>query len=192
MTCPEEPTESGKKVSKAQQTTWAYELKLDPRTNLRKSEVLLQGGPNARSILTTYVHALNYDSLRFIGPDGRAYMWVTSTKVSSIHGSRYDTLRHALFAAIGNNPDPLYGGIVADHCFWDGHVDTSGGYAPDESVYIRQTTVDPALVVATLQVMKEWEKHTLRQEKRKNYKAFSAAEEEARRCELGASSYWQT
>ena len=192
MTCPEEPTESGKKVPKSQQTAWSYELKLDPRTNLRKSEVLLQGGPNARSILTTYVHALNYDSLRFIGPDGRAYMWVTSTKVSSIHGSRYDTLRHALFAAIGNNPDPLYGGIVADHCFWDGHVDASGGYVPDESVYIRQTAVDPALVVATLQVMKEWEKHTLRQEKRKNYKAFAAAEEEARRCELGASTYWQT
>ncbi|KAH6878705.1 hypothetical protein BKA58DRAFT_309277 [Alternaria rosae] len=191
MACPDDPIEPGKKVSKAQQTTWAYELKLDPRTNLRKSEVLLHGGPNARSTMTTYLHALNYDSLRFIGPDGRAYMWVTSTKVSSIHGSRYDTVRHALFAAIGNNPDPLYGGIVADHCFWDGHVDASGGYLPDESIYIRQTTVDPALVVATLQVMKEWEKHTLRQEKRKNPKAFVAAEEEARRCELGASSYWQ-
>jgi hypothetical protein len=47
------------------------------------------------------------------------------------------------------------------------------------------------MVVATLQVMKEWEKHMLRQEKRKNPKAFAAAEEEARRYELGASSYWK-
>jgi hypothetical protein len=191
MACPEEPTDSRKKVSKAQQTLWTYDLKLDPKTNLRKSEVLIQGGPNARSILPTYVHALNYDSLRFIGPDGRAYMWVTSTRVSSIHGSRYDTLRHALFTAVGSIRDPLYGSIVADHCFWDGHADTNGASLPDEAVHIRQATVDPALVVATLQVMKDWEKHTLRQEKRKNPKAFGAAEEEARRGELGASSYWK-
>ncbi|RYO31028.1 hypothetical protein AA0111_g5085 [Alternaria arborescens] len=191
MTCPDENTESSKKVSKAHQAIWNYDLKLDPRTNLRKSEVLSYGGPNARSILTTYVHALNYDSLRFIGPDGCAYMWVTSTKVSSIHGSRYDTLRHALFVAMGNIADPLYGSIVADHCFWDGYCDGSGGSLPDESVHIRSATVDSAVVVATLQVMKDWEKHTLRQEKRKNPKAFAAAEEEARGCELGSFSYWK-
>ncbi|CAG5172770.1 uncharacterized protein ALTATR162_LOCUS7522 [Alternaria atra] len=191
MTYPEEPTDSSKKVSKAQQAVWSYDLKLDPKTNLRKSEVLSSGGPNARSILTTYVHALNYSSLRFIGPDGCAYMWVTSTNVSSIHGSRYDTLRHALFVAMGNIADPLYGSIVADHCFWDGYVDESGGSLPDESIHVRSGTVDPAMVVATLQVMKEWEKHMLRQEKRKNPKAFAAAEEEARRYELGASSYWK-
>jgi hypothetical protein len=118
-------------------------------------------------------------------------MWVTSTKVSSIHGSRYDTLRHALFVAMGNIADPLYGSIVADHCFWDGYVDESGGSLPDESIHVRSGTVDPAMVVATLQVMKEWEKHTLRQEKRRNPKPFAAAEEEARRYELGASSYWK-
>jgi hypothetical protein len=191
MTCPEEPTNYGKKLSKAKQTVWSYDLKLDPKTNLRKSEVLTQGGPNARSVLTTYVPGLNYDALRFVGPDGCAYMWVTSTKVSSIHGSRYDTLRHALFAAVGNVPDPLYGSIVADHCFWDGYVDESGGSLPDESLYIRRTTVDPALVIATLQVMKDWEKQMFRQEKKKNPKAFAVAEEEARRCVLGASSYWK-
>ncbi|KAG9188607.1 hypothetical protein G6011_07312 [Alternaria panax] len=191
MTCPEEPTDSSKKVSKAHQAMWTYDLKLDQRTNLRKSEALTYGGPNARSILTTYVHALNYDSLRFIGLDGRAYMWVTSTKVSSIHGSRYDTLRHALFVAMGTIADPLYGSIVADHCFWDGYSDRSGGSLPDESVHVRSAIVDPATVVATLQVMKEWEKHTLREEKRKSPKAFAAAEEEAMRCELGAYSYWK-
>jgi hypothetical protein len=191
MTCPEEPTDSNKKVSKTQQAMWTYDLKLDSKTNLRKSEALTYGGPSARSIMTTYVHALNYDSLRFIGPDGCAYMWVTSTQVSSIHGSRYDTLRHALFVATGNIADPLYGNIVADHCFWDGHVDGSGKSLPDESVNVRSPTVDSAMVVATLQVMKEWEKHTLRQEKRKNPGAFAAVEEEARRCELGASSYWK-
>ena len=62
---------------------------------------------------------------------------------------------------------------------------------PDESVHIRSATIDSAMVVATLQVMKDWEKHTLRQEKRKNPKAFAAAEEEARGCELGTFSYWK-
>lgn len=187
MTSTDPTAQSTKKPQKDQ---WAYELKLDPRSNMRKSELLFHG-PNARPILTTYVHALNYDSLRFIGPDGRAYMWVTSSKLSSINGARYDTLRHALFVATGNIPDPLYGRIVADHCFWDGHVDSSGTSLPDEAVHVRALNVDPALVVATLQVMKDWEKHTLREEKMKYPKTFAAAEEEARRSELGAASYWK-
>jgi len=187
MTSATETTEPAKKCQKDQ---WAYELKLDPRSNMRKSELLVHG-TKGRPILTTYVHALNYDSLRFIGPDGRAYMWVTSSKVSSINGARYDTLRHALFVATGNVPDPLYGQIVADHCFWDGHVDSAGTNLPDEAVHVRALDVDPALVVATLQVMKDWEKHTLRVEKTRNPLAFAATEEEARKCELGAVSYWK-
>jgi hypothetical protein len=170
---------------KATHPTWAYELKLDPRTNIRKSEVLAHGGPKAKAVLTTYIHALNYDSLRFIAPDGRAYMWVSSTKLSSINGSRFDTLRHALFVAAGNIPDPLYGHIVADHCFWD------GGEHPDEALYIRSPNVDPALVIATLQVLKDWEKVSLRAEKKSNDMAFKEAEEEARRCVLGKRSYWK-
>jgi hypothetical protein len=179
MMCADQPTDP------AQKTNWAYDLKLDPKTNLRKSEVLAHGGPNAKAVLTTYVHALNYDSLRFIAPDGRAYMWVSSTKLSSINGSRYDTLRHALFVAAGNIRDPLYGHIVADHCFWDGG---DGGTAA-EALYIRSTGVDEALVVATLQVLKDWEKVTLRAEKRAHGTAFKKSEEEARKCALGKRAY---
>ncbi|RMZ67343.1 endoglucanase-1 precursor [Pyrenophora seminiperda CCB06] len=187
MTSINETTEYAKRSEKDQ---WAYELKLDSKSNMRKSEVLVHG-TKGRPILTTYVHALSYDSLHFIGPDGRAYTWVTSSKLSSINGARYDTLRHALFVTTGNIPDPLSGQIVADHCFWDGHVDGFGVSLPDEALHVRASNVDPALVVATLQVMKDWEKHTLRGEKRKNPEAFAATEEEARKSELGAASYWK-
>ncbi|EUC41389.1 hypothetical protein COCMIDRAFT_8887 [Bipolaris oryzae ATCC 44560] len=191
MTCNEQLENLGKKASKQQATTWTYELKIDPKTNMRKSEVLTPSGPNSRDIMTTYVHALNYDSLRFIGTDRRAYMWVTSSRVSSIDGARYDTLRHALFVASGYNPDPLYGHIVADHCFWDGGVNNTAGNLPDEVIYIRSPEVDQALVVATLQVLKDWEKHTLKDEKKKKPEAFAAAEKEARKHTLGAASHWE-
>jgi hypothetical protein len=181
------------KLAKARQTNWTYDLKFDPKTNMRKSEVLTYAGQKAKAILTTYVHALNYDSLRFIGPDGCAYIWVSSTKVSSIKGSRYDTLRHALFVATRNIANPLYGDIVADHCFWDGFVNESEkSVLPDEALYVRSSTVDPALVVATLQVLKDWEKHALKEEKRMNLTAFLATEKEARNSELGKISYWST
>ncbi|KAH7394290.1 hypothetical protein BKA66DRAFT_567245 [Pyrenochaeta sp. MPI-SDFR-AT-0127] len=244
MTCPEEKVDQSKKLSKSQQPRWGYDLKFDSSTGMRKTEVLAHG-PH-KPVLTTYVHALNYDSLRFIGPDGRAYMWVSSTAVSSINGSRYDILRHALFASTGRIPDPLYGEIVADHTFWDGFVDQSEVHAgircdvcqtmpikglrwrcrtcpnhdvcnacrglalsgqlgasiqptcdfslvnlPDEAVYIRSSIVDPALVVATLQVLKDWEKHSLRMEKGKNNKGFLVSEEAARKCDLGLMSYWK-
>jgi hypothetical protein len=179
MMCADQPADP------SQEADWAYELKLDPKTNLRRTEVLAHGGPKAKAVLTTYIHAINYDSLRFIAPNGRAYMWVSSTKLSSINGSRYDTLRHALFVAAGNIPDPLYGHIVADHCFWD------GGEGPDEALYMRSNAVDEALVVATLQVLKDWEKVTLRIEKRAHGKAFAEAEEEARQCVLGKRAYWR-
>ncbi|KAF2853347.1 hypothetical protein T440DRAFT_374570, partial [Plenodomus tracheiphilus IPT5] len=168
---------------KARPNTWTYELKMDQKTRMRKSEVLSHG--KVKAVLTTYVHASNYDSLRFIGPDGRAYIWVSSSQVSSIGASRYDTVRHALFVATGHIPDPLYGQIVADHTFWDGYVD------PSEALYIRSSTVDPSLVVATLQVLKDWEKHTLREEKRDDEKGFLASQEAARKCDLGAMSYWK-
>lgn len=211
---------------------------------MRKSEVLSHGAK--KSVLTTYVHAQNYDSLRFVGPDGRGYMWVSNSTVSSINGSRYDTLRHALFAAVGDIQDPLYGEIVADHTFWDGYVDESevhkgikcdgcqttpikglrwkcktchhhdvckdcrnsiqaGGFGeamqqacdlslvclPDEALCIRSTTIDPALVIATLQILKDWERQTFRAEKKKNPKAFLENEDEARKRDLGIIRYWR-
>jgi hypothetical protein len=244
MTCPEEAVDATKKMTKSRPPAWNYELKLDSGSGMRKTEVLSHG--RQKAVLTTYVHALNYDSLRFIGPDGRAYMWVSSAKVSSVDGSRYDTLRHALFAATGNIPDPLYGEIVADHTFWDGYIDEnevhtgiqcdgcqtkpiaglrwrcrtcshqdvcnkcrtlalSGQYGgslrsecdfslvnlPDEALNIRSQTVDSPLVVATLQVLKDWEKRTLRNEKKRNAKGFFASEEAARKCDLGIMSYWR-
>ena len=70
------------------------------------------------------IDASNYDTLRFIGSDGRRYMWASHRRVSTLNGQRYDALRHALFVANeAVSPDPLYGLIVADHAFWDGHVE---------------------------------------------------------------------
>jgi hypothetical protein len=244
LTLPEKPSDPKKKSSKNKQPSWEYELRLDRSSGVRKNEVLSHG--REKAILTTYVHASNYDSLRFIGPDGRAYMWVSSSQVSSVDGSRYDILRHALFVAIGAIQDPLYGEIIADHTFWDGHVDANevhmgskcdgcqakpikgfrwkcktchhhdvceacrkliiaGGFGatmqqtcklslvclPDEALYIRSPTVDAALVVATLQVLKDWERHTLRSEKLKNTQGFLASEEAARKQDLGIISYWK-
>ncbi|KAI2474762.1 hypothetical protein Ptr902_13826 [Pyrenophora tritici-repentis] len=178
-------------TKKPPKDTWAYELKLDPRSNLRKSETLIHENTAERPILTTYVHALNYDSLRFIGPDGRAYMWVSSSKLSCLNGARYDTLRHALFVATGNVPDPLYGQIVADHCFWDGYGAGAGDVLPDEALNVRARDVDPAVVVTTLQIMKDWEKTTLRAERARYKEAFRVGEEEARKGVLGRVSYWK-
>jgi hypothetical protein len=248
MVLPEQSADSKsdpkKKVSKSKPTAWAYDLRLDKSTGMRKNEVLNHGKDKA--ILTTYVHAHNYDSLRFIGPDGRAYMWVSSSRLSSVNGSRYDTVRHALFAEMGQIKDPLYGEIVADHTFWDGYVDenevhtgikcdgcqkqpikgrrwkcktchhhdvceecrrsiVAGGFGPamqqacnlslvclpDEALCIRSATVDPALVVATLQVLKDWERHTMRDEKKKDPKGFAASEDAARSKDLGIMSYWK-
>jgi hypothetical protein len=244
MTTPELAAELNKNALKRKPTSWTYDLRLDLNSGVRKNEVLGHGRDMA--ILTTYVHAQNYDSLRFIAPDGRAYMWVSSGTVSSCNESRYDTIRHALFGATGHIADPLYGEIVADHTFWDGFVDAnevhmglkcdgcqskpingltwscktchqhdvceacrksviSGGFGatmqkscnfslvclPDEALCIRSPTVDTALVVATLQVLKDWERHTLRDEKRKNIKGFLASEEAARRGDLGIMSYWK-
>jgi hypothetical protein len=242
LTLPEHLPDA-KKKSKIK-PSWSYELRLDRKGGIRKNEVLSHG--KMKAVLTTYVHAVNYDSLRFIGPNGRAYMWVSSSKVSSVDGARYDTVRHALFAAVGQITDPLYGEIVADHTFWDGYVDANevhtgvkcdgcqtkpikgvrwkcktchqhdvcetcrqsiiaGGFGaamqqtcnlslvclPDEALYIRSPDVDIALVVATLQVLKDWEKHTLRDEKAKNAMGFLASENAARKQDLGIMSYWK-
>jgi len=244
MTTPELSAELKKKASKRTPTSWTYDLRLDLNSGVRKTEILGHGRDKA--ILTTYVHASNYDSLRFVAPDGRAFMWVSSGTVSSLNGSRYDSIRHALFAAAGHIADPLYGEIIADHTFWDGYVDPNevhtgpkcdgcqsnpinglrwrcrtchkhdvcekcrqavlagafGGAMqkscsfslvclPDETLTVRSSGVETALVVATLQVLKDWERHTLRDEKRKNIKGFLASEEAARRGDLGKMSYWK-
>lgn len=245
MTLPDPPVDpKKKKVSKSKPVTWSYDLRLEKSTGMRKTEVLNHGAK--RAILTTYVHASNYDSLRFVGPDGRGYMWVSSSTVSSTKGSRYDTIRHALFASVGDVQDPLYGEIVADHTYWDGYVDESevhtgvkcdgcqttpikglrwkcktchqhdvcnacresiqaGGFGeamqqacnmslvclPDEALCIRSTAIDPALAVASMQVLKDWERHTFRGEKKKNPTGFQYSEEEARKRDLGIMRYWR-
>lgn len=245
MTCPEDAQEAKKKSFKAaSKPVWTYELRLDRSKGVRKSEILSHG--KEQSVLTTYVHARNYDSLRFIGPDGRAYMWVSSGNVSALKGSRFDTNRHALFASVGQNPDPLYGEIVADHTFWDGYVDENevhkgakcdncqttpvkgrfykcktchqhdacetcrqqilaGAFGeemqqacvfslvclPNEALNIRSITVDAALIVATLQVLKDWELHTIRMEKKNHPIDFKAGEDATRAYDLGVISHWK-
>jgi len=212
---------------------------MNPTTGLRNSESLYT--PQMKQILTTYIRARNYDSLRFVGPDGRLYLWVTHAPLSSTNGARFDTLRHALFASVQRQQDPLYGEIVADHAYWDGFVDNCEvhtgiscngcGASPvnglrwkckscvdhdicescrlskisilptctftlvslaDEALIIRSPTVDPELVVATLQVLKDWELHTIREQKRTNPMGFEATEAAARKADLGYISHWRS
>jgi hypothetical protein len=233
------PSLSKGKQKKAQPPCWTYQLKMNAATGLRKSELLYS--PQRKEILTTYIRAQNYDSLRFVGPDGRLYLWVAHTRLSSIHGARFDTLRHALFASTHGRHDPLYGEIVADHAYWDGFVDhaevhtgisCSGCGAspinglrwkckscvdhdicepcrlikksflptctftlvnlPDEALTIRSPTVDPELVVTTLQIMKDWELRTIREQKRANPTGYNTTEAAARRSDLGRISHWRS
>ncbi|KAF2112227.1 hypothetical protein BDV96DRAFT_581381 [Lophiotrema nucula] len=166
--------------------TWTYELKRDSSTGMRKSEILT--APKGRELYPTYVHAINYDSLRFLGLDGKRYQWVSQSPISSLNGSRYDMIRHALFTG---NEDPLYGQIVADHAFLDGFADAHGSL-PDEALYIRSSSVDVGMIVATLQVLKEWELDFIRKEKRKYPEAFKISESLARQGTLGRMRYWRS
>lgn len=225
---------------KKRPSVWSYELRMDRKSGVRKTEVLNPGGK--MNILTTYVHASNYDCLRFIGPDGKPYLWASHMPLDSTNGSRYDTTRHALFVASGNNTDPLFGDIVADHAYWDGfdgdhrtHSEiicmecstkpivgqrwncktcpdhnvcgfcyTTGARnsiepacklsltcVPDETLCIRSPVVDHALVVASLQVLKDWQKHELRRQKTQNPNGFMKSENVARDGDLGRLSYWR-
>jgi hypothetical protein len=185
MTC-NSPDESAKnKTSKSRLPSWEYELRLDRDTGIRKHEALSAGGK--RAILTTYVQASNYDSLRFVGNDGKAYQWVSQVPLGYAKGARYDTLRHALFVARGSIVDPLYGDIVADHAFWDG----SASGRPEEALCIRSAGVQCALVVASLQVLKDWHRRTLRKYREKDPEGFMQAECVAREQELGMLSHWR-
>ncbi|KAF2017491.1 hypothetical protein BU24DRAFT_420532 [Aaosphaeria arxii CBS 175.79] len=228
-----------KKADKTKEL-FKYELRLDPVTNKRKTETLVP--IKGRDLLPTYVHAINYDSLNFIGPDGKRYKWVTHAPVNSFNLSRYDTLRHALFVSTitNGNQDPLFGQIVADHAYWDGYnnpdyvhsgiecggctmkpiIGTRWGCKvceshdvcddcrranlsvlpacqftrfslPDETLHIRSSRVDVPMVVATLQILKDWEKHTLRTQKAQYPNDFAASVAEARKHDLGALSYWE-
>ena len=219
---------------------WTYELRLDLNSGVRKTEFLNPSGET--NILTTYVHAPNYDSLRFISNDGKSYLWVSHMPLGTTKGSRYDTLRHALFVATGNHPDPLYGDIVADHTYWDGFINETEIHKgviciecqtkpivgqrwrckacsdhnicglcwnsrpkrsiepacnfsltclPDETLCIRSTAVDHALVIATLQILKDWQKLELRRQKGRDPKGFALNEEAAREHNLGKLSYWR-
>jgi hypothetical protein len=185
MTCNSPDENSKDKALKNRLPSWEYELRLDRNTGVRKDEALNAG--EKRSILTTYVPAHNYDSLRFIGNDGRGYQWVSQVPLSTANGARYDTLRHALFASTGNILDPLYGEIVADHTYWDGFA----GARPDEALYIRSATVQRSLVVASLQVLKDWQKRTLRNFREKNPEGFTQMECLAREQDLGRLSHWR-
>jgi hypothetical protein len=61
---------------------------------------------------------------------------------------------------------------------------------PDETLYIRSDSVDVGLVVATLQIMRDWEKVVMREEKRKHPGDFATTVEMARNGDLGRMSYW--
>ena len=97
-------------------------------------------------------------------------------------------IRHALFTG---NENPLYGQIVADHTFLDGFTDAHGALA-DEALYVRSSSVDVGMVVATLQVIKEWELDFMRKEKRKYPEAFKISESLARQGTLGRTRYWRS
>ncbi|OAG00846.1 uncharacterized protein CC84DRAFT_1056346, partial [Paraphaeosphaeria sporulosa] len=174
---------------------WTYNLKFDNMTGMRKSELLTP--PNQIDLITTYLPAKNYDSLRFIGPDGNVFLWVAHAPLSSVHGARYDALRHALFMA-PKGCDPLYGNIVADHAYWDGFIDYSESTCtftlvnlPDEALYIRTSAVDPALICATLQIMRDWEFHMLRVQRHRDPNGFRISEDRAREGDLGRITYWR-
>lgn len=226
---------------KKRESTWSYELRLDLRSGMRKTETLNPGG-GKMNILTTFVHAQNYDSLRFVANDGKSYLWVSHMPLSSSNGCRYDVLRHALFVANNTNIDPLYGDIVADHTYWDGFDDDhrvhegimcmecqtkpivgqrwkcktcpdhnicglchlNGARSsiepdcklsltclPDETLTIRSLTVSHALVIASLQVLKDWQKDQIRKYRSKDPWGFMQTEEEARQHDLGRFSYWR-
>ncbi|KAF2656248.1 hypothetical protein K491DRAFT_569119, partial [Lophiostoma macrostomum CBS 122681] len=187
-------TPSALKAKDREKPTWTYELRLDRKTSNRVLENLdsppSKEHKKGRKVQCTYLHAPNYSTLTFLGPDGRRYKWVSHAPVTSINGGRFDTLRHALFVdnSANGNRDPLYGQIVADHCFWDGF--TSPGCLPDEALHIRSETEDLQCIVATLQVMKDWEKVTMREEKRESAVRFASSVELARKGTLGRKSYW--
>jgi hypothetical protein len=215
---------------------WTYNLKFDNMTGMRKSELLTP--PNGIDLITTYLPAQNYDSLRCIGPDGSLYLWVAHAPLSSVNGARYDTLRHALFMA-PKGCNPLYGEIVADHAYWDGFTDYSQVHSvtcagcgaspinglcwnckscenhdiceqcrlasrsvtstcsftlvnlPDEALHIRSSAVDPALICATFQIMRDWEFHMLRVQRKRAPDAFKMSEDRAREGVLGRMTYWK-
>lgn len=225
---------------KTKKSAWTYELRMDKKSGFRKTEVLYPG--REKNILTTYVHASNYDCLRFVGPDLKSYLWASHMPMSSTNGSRYDASRHALFVATSNNTDPLFGEIVADHTYWDGFDGDNRTHAgvicmecsikpivgqrwtckvcpdhnvcgvcyntsartsieptcrlsltclPDETLCIRSPVVDHALVVASLQVLKDWQKHELRRQKTRDPTGFMQSEDTARKQDLGKLSYWR-
>lgn len=187
-------TPSALKSKDREKPTWTYELRLERKTSKRVSEELLSP-PNkdhkkGRSVNCTYLHAPNYSTLTFLGPDGRRYKWVSHAPVTSINGARFDTLRHALFVdnSANGNRDPLYGHIVADHCFWDGFK--SPGCLPDEALYIRSESEDIQFIVGTLQIMKDWEKIMLGEEKKESAVRFASSQDLARGGNLGRRSYW--
>lgn len=233
------PPPMKEKSSKLHHTTWAYNLRIDLDSGIRKSELLTP--PKGKDLITTYTHAPNYDTLRFVGPEGRLYMWVAHAPLNSTNGSRYDILRHALFASTYGQHDPLYGEIVADHTYWDGFVDYNEVHTsvscegcgatpinglrwkckscvnhnicetcrlsntsfqskcsftlvnlPDETLYIRSSAIDPALIVATLQILKDWELHTLRIQKKRDPQGFEVSENAARKSSLGRIRYWRS
>jgi hypothetical protein len=219
-------------------TQWTYSLTLDRKTGKRIDESLRS--PEGKYLHCTYVHALNYDALNFRDLSGRAYKWVSSGPVSSLNGSRYDALRHALFMAPHNNVEPVYGQIVADHAYWDGfidenevHVDVRCGSCtispiigrrwkcrtcpehdvcdyckptnltthptcnftlvsmPDETLHIRSDSTEVDMVIATLQVMKDWEKVFMKEEKKQEVVEFAKNVENIRKGDLGRIAYWR-
>jgi hypothetical protein len=63
---------------------------------------------------------------------------------------------------------------------------------PDEALYIRNPNVDVAMVVATLQVLKDWEMHSLRRQKLGDPQGFTANVDKIRQRDLGRVRYWRS
>ncbi|KAF2006509.1 hypothetical protein P154DRAFT_517586 [Amniculicola lignicola CBS 123094] len=230
---------AGKKAG--EKPTWTYSLRRDRDSHQKVIETLIS--PKGKEVLCTYLHAANYDSLQFIGPDGKSYKWVSQIPLNSMHGARFDTIRHALFVSTERfgNQDPLYGQIVADHTYWDGYINTGEVHPvtvkcdgcdaqpivglrwrcktcrnhdvcescrvsilsvkptcrftlvsiPDEALYIRYPNIDTSMVIATLTILKDWQKHMIGKQKMRDPGGFATTLNSARKSDLGRVSHWK-
>ncbi|OCK82275.1 hypothetical protein K432DRAFT_293585 [Lepidopterella palustris CBS 459.81] len=168
----------------AKNKLWTYTVTRARKTNVVKSEALIS--PFGKQISCTYTHGPTHESLSFQGTDDRNYEWRSSSHLSTVNGSRYDVLRHALFLVTSNNGPEI---IVADHTHWDGFLTMVS--CPDEALYIRSQGVDATMIVATLQVLKDWEMESCREERRKDPVGVEMTAADARMRDLGRVAYWR-
>ncbi|KAF2101418.1 hypothetical protein NA57DRAFT_72861 [Rhizodiscina lignyota] len=173
------------KDSDCDRPLWCFKRKVE--LNGGKKNVELEG-PGGREVSFKFEHGDpsergGYDKMEFTAPDGTIYEWRTDRPISMLYGWRADFVRYALFRVHRNGALQL----VADDALWDGHKDE-----PGEAITIRERGLDDAMVLATVQVMKDmqWE-DVLRVERNKNKVEFIHAEAQARDTKLGKLSFWR-